>query len=1002
MSETDPTDERRRTRLHLFVSSPGDCAAERDLVEAVVADVNRSEAARQAGIEIKVLRWENLPPGETEALDYQGRIDDLLKRVGLEQFEILVGFMRTRLGTPTPRYPSGTVEEFETALARRRRSGLPAEVAFYFLGPPDAASAEVASFRRNLTSRGFLFSDAADANVFGGRLQEHLTHVINGWWQWKNRVRRSVGMLKIAGVGFAVIALLSYFTADAVTYAHLTQLLRARDYATAVATWRANGPWLWAAHRLTQNRIYSAAQSVATTRLMQSLLEEGLDPFTWKEEQLRPFEYAALTRYARQRLAEDPDLRHEGDAARKRALVALTADWKVARQLATLAASAGTAQNPPDMRDFILFAPASDVISWLNENRSTGMATYIAASIVSDVRERNEFPVAMVALDALRSGRLGKVAQGIDPDFSCQSSPAQCAGLANTLLVQWMLQPGKPPPNDLGVLLTFADRPRISKEEWRPVEPALLALLADKDYDTIAGTLIGFLARSPSDASREALLTLLGRHAAGSISFGFSERAALLDALPSLQAHAPDRVALRIAKRSAVEASELSSTAYAPNDSIVQSAYLRFLAHLPLYDWGSQRDWIRGLLDRRLARAIPEMDQADFDRAFAALLATLDSARFLDLFQHSAAPLVDSIDTRLSERRDYLLDLLMSSERMLPPEIVAEVCSSVPALESHRASFYKALALRGGPTGLHCLESHLDSDPRAVEMIGLASDLDAVLALLPGANPLPAGQKLQDAVRAASQLNEDQQRRFTASVLPRLSESDRTLLWPMAGALRLADSRLVSSAVAVLDQQTSAPKVVAAVDYLNSADRSRVWSTLNQPDTAARFIALMKRADPFDWDQVAQVLPDLPSDGSLRTLGECLTTRDVLVILETSQVPPRDRMSDRLMTTRSQVIGNPLWRLIANRGGPAAAVLLLDALKAAKVPDTLGDLPDRESAYRAYLKWLLADVIASLGAEHRQLVPTAEIFDWIFDSDPVTTRASASLALAGLATPSPD
>jgi hypothetical protein len=991
--------ERRRTRLHLFVSSPGDCAVERDLVETIVTDVNGSAAAQQAGIEIKVLRWENLPPGETEQLDYQGRIDDLLKRVGLERFEIYVGFMRARLGTPTRRYPSGTVDEFETALDRKRRGGLPAEVAFYFLGPPEAASAEVASFRSNLTSRGFLFSEAADANIFRSRLQEHLTHIINGWWQWKNRIRRSVRILKIAGIGFGVIALLAYVAADAATYVRLERLLRAEEYATAVTTWRANGPWLLASHWLTRQRIYGAAQSVAAARLMQSLLEEGVDPFTWKDEQLRPFEYSALSLYARQRLAEDPDLRRECDSACRRALVALAADWKAARQLATRAERAAEAQNPPEMRDFIVYAPASEVISWLNEDRY-GIATYIAASILIDVKERNDFPVSIAALDAVRSDRLGKEARDIDPDFGCQIDLAKCAGMANALLVRWMRQPNKPPPAPLGALLTFADPRRISDEDWRAIEPSLLVLLSDKKFNDIESTLIESLARSPSAASRAELLSLVRRHSVGTISFGFRERAALLDALPTLQADAPDRIALRIAKRSAAEAAELLSTTYAPNDSIVQSAYLRLLAHLPRFHWGAHREWIRGLLDRRLSGKVPELEQADFDRAIAALLAQLDSASFLDLFEHLPAPLVDSINTRLSERRDYLLDLLTTTDQMLPLEIVAEVCRSVPALESHRASFYKALAVRGGQTGLQCLKSHLNSDPGAAEVIGLASDLDAVLSLLPATGPLHADRKLQVAVSAATQLNEDQRRRFTTLVFPRLSEGDLPSLWPMAGALKLTESRLVNSAVAELAQPTSAAKLVAAVDYLNSVDPQRVWNTLNQPDAAILFVALMKHVDPFDWDQIAQVLPDLKGDSSQRAISECLAARDVLIVLDASQVPPRDRISDRLMSARSKVVGNPLWRLVANRGGPASARLLLDSLQASAAPDILGDLPDRHTAYRAYLKWLLADVIASLDPEQRQLVPTAEIFDWISDSNPVSTRSSAGVALALLAPPS--
>lgn len=969
-------------------------------MEAVVADVNRSAAAQQAGIEIKVLRWENLPPGETEQLDYQGRIDDLLKRVGLERFEIYVGFMRTRLGTPTRRYPSGTVDEFETALDRKRRAGLPAEVAFYFLGPPEATSAQVASFRSDLTSRGFLFSEAADAHIFRSRLHEHLTHIINGWWQWKNRVRRSVRTLKIAGIGFGIIALWAYVAADAATYVRLERLLRAQQYATAVTSWRANGPWLLASHWLTRNRIYSAVQSVAAARLMQALLEEGVDPFTWKDDQLRPFEYSALSLYAHQQRAKDPDFRIESDAARRRALVALAADWKAARQLATRAALAAEGQNPPEMRDFIVHAPASEVITWLNEDRSNQMATYIAASILSDVKERDDFPVSIAALDAARSGRLGKEARDIDSDFGCQIDLAQCASMANALLVRWMRQPDTPPPAPLGALLTFADPRRISDKDWRTIEPSLLALLSDRRFNDIESILIESLARSPSAASRAELLSLVRRHCVGSISFGFRERAALLDALPVLQADAPDRIALRVAKRSAAEAAELSSTAYAPDDSIVQSAYLRLLVHLPRFHWGTHRDWIRGLLDRRLSRKVPELEQADFDRAFAALLAQLDADRFLDLFEHLPAPLVDSIDTRLSERRDYLLDLLTTTDQMLPPEIVAEVCRSVPALESHRASFYKALALRGGRTGLQCLESHLNSDPGAAEVIGLASDLDAVLSLLPATGPLHADRKFQVAVSAATQLNEDQRRRFTTLVLPRLSEDAQPSLWPMAGALKLTESRLVNSAVAELAQPTSTAKLVAAVDYLNSVDPQRVWNTLDEPDAEVRFVALMKHADTFDWDQIAQVLPDPKGDSSLRAISECLAARDVLIVLDASQVPPRDRISDRLMSARSKVVGNPLWRLVANRGGPASARLLLDSLEASKAPDILGDLPDRNTAYRAYLKWLLADVIASLDPERRQLVPSAEIFDWISDSNPISTRSSAGLALALLAPPS--
>lgn len=66
-----------RTTMDVSVSSPGDCNEERDLVEAVIAEVNGSEAASEARIVLRAVRRENLPAGETVERDNQGRIDDL-------------------------------------------------------------------------------------------------------------------------------------------------------------------------------------------------------------------------------------------------------------------------------------------------------------------------------------------------------------------------------------------------------------------------------------------------------------------------------------------------------------------------------------------------------------------------------------------------------------------------------------------------------------------------------------------------------------------------------------------------------------------------------------------------------------------------------------------------------------------------------------------------------------------------------------------------------------
>jgi hypothetical protein len=66
----------RDKRLHLFPSSPGDCQEERNRVRDIVDRINASEAARERKIKIKLVRWEDLPPGEAEPGNLQVRIDD--------------------------------------------------------------------------------------------------------------------------------------------------------------------------------------------------------------------------------------------------------------------------------------------------------------------------------------------------------------------------------------------------------------------------------------------------------------------------------------------------------------------------------------------------------------------------------------------------------------------------------------------------------------------------------------------------------------------------------------------------------------------------------------------------------------------------------------------------------------------------------------------------------------------------------------------------------------
>lgn len=114
--------------LRVFVSSPDDVRAERDVLDEVIASINRTDGA--AGeFRLETFRWEadvtpQIGPKPQAVIDQQ-----------LPPCEIYVGVMSARFGTPSGRYGSGTEREFKDALRRWRETGRP-WLLFYFDASP--------------------------------------------------------------------------------------------------------------------------------------------------------------------------------------------------------------------------------------------------------------------------------------------------------------------------------------------------------------------------------------------------------------------------------------------------------------------------------------------------------------------------------------------------------------------------------------------------------------------------------------------------------------------------------------------------------------------------------------------------------------------------------------------------------------------------------------------------------------------------------------------------
>jgi hypothetical protein len=164
----------RPRRVRVFVASPGDVTSERDTVSYVVSEVNRV-LGEHLGFPIETLRWEtDARPGVGE--DPQ----DVINRQ-IADYDIFVGVMWRRFGTPTKRAKSGTGEEFERALAQFKKHGYPT-IMFYFRTEPFYTTDQreltqftrVARFQSALRKLGVLYWQYRSPLDFERYLREHL------------------------------------------------------------------------------------------------------------------------------------------------------------------------------------------------------------------------------------------------------------------------------------------------------------------------------------------------------------------------------------------------------------------------------------------------------------------------------------------------------------------------------------------------------------------------------------------------------------------------------------------------------------------------------------------------------------------------------------------------------------------------------------------------------------------------------------------------------------
>lgn len=158
--------------FNVLISSPSDVTAERDAVESAIQEWNINHH-KSTGIMLQPVRW------ETHAYPAVGdRPQAILNRQIVKSAHFLIGIFGTRLGTPTGRAPSGTIEEIEEI----RKSGR--HVALYFSNAPvprdvDRAQLDaLEDYRRSLQQRGLYFTFAS-VEELRRLLTQHLPKIVD-------------------------------------------------------------------------------------------------------------------------------------------------------------------------------------------------------------------------------------------------------------------------------------------------------------------------------------------------------------------------------------------------------------------------------------------------------------------------------------------------------------------------------------------------------------------------------------------------------------------------------------------------------------------------------------------------------------------------------------------------------------------------------------------------------------------------------------------------------
>jgi hypothetical protein len=166
---------RNVTKIKIFIASPGDTQDERRSASEIVEELNKIN--QFDSIEYELVKW------ETHTYSGIGEdAQDVINKQIDDDYDIFIGLMWKRFGSPTKRASSGTEEEFLRAVDIHQNKLRPIKILFYFsqtaIPPKDIDTEQlqkINQFKEQLKNAGVYYWDYSSIKEFEGLLKVQIS-----------------------------------------------------------------------------------------------------------------------------------------------------------------------------------------------------------------------------------------------------------------------------------------------------------------------------------------------------------------------------------------------------------------------------------------------------------------------------------------------------------------------------------------------------------------------------------------------------------------------------------------------------------------------------------------------------------------------------------------------------------------------------------------------------------------------------------------------------------